>query len=372
MLFNMEESEKKCFLDRTLELANLGWGNTHPNPMVGAVIVEEGEIAAEGYHQLAGSPHAEVEAIRCLGRTPKKGASIFVSLEPCSTTGRTPPCVQAILEAGIKKVYIGATDPNPSHSGRGIEILRQSGAYVEMACEEFQSRATRLNFIFNHNITTGNPLIALKLAESSNGMLAETSGQPSRITENLARSNMMKWRRLFPAICVGAGTVLADNPSLTARLPEGIFCPVRLVLDATLSTFDDTFSSRTLYTDDFFSKTKVITTQTGSNNDIAVKRAEELGIHLFETEQDEHGRINLTSLREILKELEVNALFCEGGAKIATSLLDHCVVDYLFRYRSPKIFDGPNPLKGPKLDNLSITDSISQEFGDDTLLHGFL
>ena len=202
----MEESEKKFFFDRTLELANLGWGNTHPNPMVGAVIVEEGEIAAEGYHQLAGSPHAEVEAIRCLGRIPKKGASIFVSLEPCSTTGRTPPCVHAILEAGIKKVYIGATDPNPYHSGRGIEILRESGVYVEMACEEFQSRATRLNFIFNHNITTGTPLIALKLAESSNGMLAEVSGQPSRITENLARSNMMKWRRLFPAICVGAGT----------------------------------------------------------------------------------------------------------------------------------------------------------------------
>ena len=153
-------------------------------------------------------------------------------------------------------------------------------------------------------------------------MLAEVSGQPSRITENLARLNMMKWRRLFPAICVGAGTVLADNPSLTARLPEEIFCPFRLVLDATLSTFDDTFSSRTLYTDEFFSKTKVITTQTGLNNDMAVKRAEELGIHLFETEQDEHGRINLTSLREILKEFEINALFCEEVLR----LQHHCLI----------------------------------------------
>ena len=368
----MEESEKKFFFDRTLELANLGWGNTHPNPMVGAVIVEEGEIVAEGYHQLAGSAHAEMEAIKNLGRTPKKGASIFVSLEPCSTTGRTPPCVKGILDAEIKKVYIGTTDPNPSHSGRGIEILRQSGVYVEMACEEFQSRATRLNFIFNHNITTGNPLIALKLAESCNGMLAEISGQPSRITEDLARSNMMKWRRLFPAICVGAGTVLADNPNLTARLKEEIFCPVRIVLDATLSTFDDAISSRTIYTDEFFSKTKVITTRTGTNNDIAVKRANELGIHLFEIEQDEYGRIDLTSLGKILQEFELNALFCEGGAKIAQSLLDHCMVDYLFHYRSPKIFDGPDALKAPKLDNLSITDSISQEFGDDTLLHGFL
>ena len=107
----MEESEKKLFFDRTLQLANLGWGNTHPNPMVGAVIVEEGEIVAEGYHQLAGSAHAEMEAIKNLGRTPKKGASIFVSLEPCSTIGRTPPCVKGILDAEIKKVYIGTTIP---------------------------------------------------------------------------------------------------------------------------------------------------------------------------------------------------------------------------------------------------------------------
>ena len=138
----MEESEKKLFLIGLLSSLIWGGGNTHPNPMVGAVIVEEGEIVAEGYHQLAGSAHAEMEAIKNLGRTPKKGASIFVSLEPCSTIGRTPPCVKGILDAEITKVYIGTTDPIPSHSGRGIKILRQSGVYVEMACEEFQSRAT--------------------------------------------------------------------------------------------------------------------------------------------------------------------------------------------------------------------------------------
>ena len=110
--------------------------------------MEDGKIVAEGYHHQAGSPHAEVEAMKSLGRTPKEGASMFVSLEPCSTTGRTPPCVQGILNAGIKRVYIGATDPNPSHAGRGIEILRQSGVYVEMADEEFQSRATRSKFYF--------------------------------------------------------------------------------------------------------------------------------------------------------------------------------------------------------------------------------
>ena len=113
--------------------------------------------------------------------------------------------MQGILNAGIKRVYIGATDPNPAHAGRGIDILRDAGVHVEMANEEFQSRATRLNFIFNHNITSGNALVALKLAESANGMLAEVKGQPSRITEAEARTDMMNWRRLFPAICVGSG-----------------------------------------------------------------------------------------------------------------------------------------------------------------------
>ena len=216
----MNESEKKAFFERTLVLARKGWGNTHPNPMVGALIIEDGKIVAEGYHSQAGSPHAEVEAMKSLGRTPKDMASIFVSLEPCSTTGRTPPCVQGILNAGIKRVYIGATDPNPAHAGRGIDILRDAGVHVEMANEEFQTRATRLNLIFNHNITTGNALVAIKLAESANGMLAEVKGQPSRITAAEARTDMMNWRRLFPAICVGSGTVLADNPTLTARLPK--------------------------------------------------------------------------------------------------------------------------------------------------------
>ena len=147
-------SEKKAFFEQTLVLARKGWGNTHPNPMVGALIVEDGQIVAEGYHPKAGSTHAEVEAIRALDRVPQDGASMFVSLEPCSTTGRTPPCVQGILNAGIKRVYIGATDPNPAHAGRGIDILRDAGVQVEMADEEFQTRATRLNLIFNHNITT--------------------------------------------------------------------------------------------------------------------------------------------------------------------------------------------------------------------------
>ena len=368
----MKEPNKKTFFERTLVLARKGWGYTHPNPMVGALIVEDEKIVAEGHHQKAGSPHAEVEAIKSLGRTPKKNASIFVSLEPCSTTGRTPPCVQAIIKSGIKQVFVGTTDPNPLHAGRGIEMLRESGIQVEMATSEFQSEATRLNFIFNHNITTGHPLISLKLAESSNGMLTEVRGQPSRVTEEQARLNMMTWRRLFPAIALGSGTVLADNPSLTSRLPQKTFCPVRIVFDAKLSTFGDTVSPRDLYTDEFSSKTKVITTSTGLNNKDLVSRANDLGIHLIQAKKDGDGRIDLSDLREFLKEHDLNALYCEGGAKIAESLLNHNLVDYLFRYQSTKLFEGPNALAGPDLDHFEIKDLITQKLGEDILTHGFL
>ena len=368
----MNESEKKAFFEQTLVLAGKGWGNTHPNPMVGALIVENGQIVAEGYHQQAGSPHAEVEAIRALGRLPQDGASMFVSLEPCSTTGRTPPCVEGILNAGIRRVYIGAMDPNPAHAGRGIDILRDAGVHVEMADEEFQTRATRLNFIFNHNITTGNALVALKLAESANGMLAEVKGQPSRITENEARTDMMNWRRLFPAICVGSGTVLADNPTLTARLPEETFCPVRLVLDASLSTLEESVLPRNLYTDEYSAQTKVLTTALGIKNEAAIKKADELGIVLIEVGHDENGRIQLAELSRVLKQLNLNAVYCEGGAGVAQSLFGEDLVDYLFRYQSPKLFSGPDALPGPDLDTLNLREPITAKLGEDRLTHGFL
>ena len=345
---------------------------THPNPMVGAIIVEAGEIVAEGYHQKAGNPHAEVEAFKNLDRKPLPGASMLISLEPCSTTGRTPPCVEAIIGSGIKTVFVGALDPNPAHAGRGLEILREAGVQVEMAKEALQQEASRLNFIFNHNITTGNPLVALKLAESANGMLAEVKGQPSRITEDEARADMMGWRRLFPAICVGSGTVLADNPTLTARLPEETFCPVRLVLDASLSTLEKSVLPRNLYSDEYVSQTTVLTTALGMKNEVAVKKADKLGVTLIEVGHDDTGRIELAELSGVLKELNLNAVYCEGGASMAQSLLGGDLVDYLFRYQSPKLFSGPKALPAPDLDALTIREPITAKLGEDRLTHGFL
>lgn len=368
----MDELNKEALFRRTLELARKGWGNTHPNPMVGAVIVEGGEVTAQGYHRLAGTAHAEIDVLKDLGRSPRPGASMFVSLEPCSTSGRTPPCVDAIISSGIKKVFVATKDPNPKHAGRGVELLRAAGIKVELAGQILQMEATRLNFIFNHNMDKGRPLLALKLAETSNRMLAGAAGKPSRITEDEARTDMMNWRRLFPAIAVGSGTVLADNPSLTARLSEKIFCPARLVIDSSLSTLEESLPIRKLYSDEFAPQTKILTTSKGLENTPAVDFAKRLDITLIEVEGNERGQMKISQISQILQELELNALYCEGGAHLAQSLLEGGLVNYLFRYRSPKVFTGSDALPSPNLDSFSVREPITYQLGVDQLIHGFL
>jgi diaminohydroxyphosphoribosylaminopyrimidine deaminase/5-amino-6-(5-phosphoribosylamino)uracil reductase len=368
----MKESKKNLFFSRTLELAKLGWGTTHPNPMVGALIVEDGEIVAEGAHHFAGGPHAEIEALKNLGRNPAPGASMFVSLEPCSTSGRTPPCTRAISEAGISKVYVATLDPNPLHSGKGLYLLENANIKTELPDERMQKAATRLNFIFNHNMKQSTPLVALKFAESANGMVAEVAGKPSRVTENLARTNLMEWRRLFPAIGVGAGTVLSDDPSLTSRTARENFCPVRLVFDSTLSTFRDSISDRKIYSDEFVKKTQVITTSRGVGNSELLNRANRMGVSIIETSSQKDGRICPRSIPGILGKLNLNALYCEGGPTFAKSLLDAGMVDYYFRYTSPKVFTENQALPAPILKKFALGDPITEKFGEDQLTHGFL
>ena len=357
--------------ERVFSLARKGWGGTHPNPMVGALIVEDGEVVAEGYHQRAGGGHAETLALNALGRKPQENAVLFVSLEPCSTHGRTPPCTGAIVQSGIKRVLVGCLDPNPEHSGRGLKILGNAGIEVTLAPENFQVRFTRLNFIFNHQMITGAPLVALKIAEAANGMVAERAGYPSRVTGTEARADMMNWRRLFPAICVGSGTVLADNPSLTARTGRETWCPIRLVLDSTLVTLSPEVTPRKIYSDQFSDHT-IIVTSSGLKNRLQVQRAEELGVQLVEGESGKEGQLLPQSLRSVLKKLELNSVYCEGGPTLARSLLKAGEIDYLFRYRSPRIFDQPDALAGPEWDQYPLNEPIQQTLAADRLTHGFL
>jgi len=369
---DLEPENVRSLLERSLELARQGWGGTHPNPMVGALVVEHGEIVAEGFHRSAGCAHAEVEALRNLGRKPREGAALFVSLEPCSTSGRTPPCTDAIIDSGIGTVIVGCEDPNPSHAGRGLDLLRAAGIRVETAEDEFARRATRLNFIFNHQVTTGEALVALKIAETSNGMVAEKQGVRSAVTGEDALRDVMKWRRLFPAICVGAGTVACDDPSLTARIEGLAWSPVRIVVDGSLSSFSENLSRRRLYSDEFADRTIVVTSQDEDGKESRLKSAEELGVRLWRTDAGKDGRIPPASLRLLLRELSLNGLYCEGGPQLARSILAEGEADYLFRYRAPKVFDGPDALPGPDLSRHPLQDAIEQTLGEDHLNHGFL
>ena len=203
-----------------LRLARRGYGATSPNPMVGAVLVKNGEIIGRGWHRRAGLPHAEIEALRDAQkhRHNPKGATLYVTLEPCCTQGRTPPCTEAIIAAGIKRVVAGATDPNPRHAGKGFEILKRAG--IEVVHGILAGECARLNEAFNHWILRRTPLVTVKAAMTLDGKIASASGESKWITGEKARAEGMKLRHGSDAILVGINTILADNPSLTARLPK--------------------------------------------------------------------------------------------------------------------------------------------------------
>ncbi|MBN8246720.1 MAG: bifunctional diaminohydroxyphosphoribosylaminopyrimidine deaminase/5-amino-6-(5-phosphoribosylamino)uracil reductase RibD, partial [Verrucomicrobia bacterium] len=221
---------------RALALARRALGETAPNPMVGALLVRRGRVLGEGWHHRAGEPHAEIEALRDATRRGRqvRGATLFVTLEPCSTHGRTPPCTDAILQAGIQRVVVGATDPNPRHAGRGLDLLRAAGIAVETGV--LDTECTTLNEGFNHWIRHQTPWVTLKAAMSLDGRIATRTGESQWITGERARSEGHRLRRCNDAILVGVGTLLADDPSLTARQGARTWPRLRIVLDTRART----------------------------------------------------------------------------------------------------------------------------------------
>ncbi len=212
----MSFREDADWMRRAWTLARCAWGMTSPNPMVGAVLVRDGVSIGEGYHHQAGLPHAEVEALRSVQGS-ADDATMYVTLEPCSTTGRTPPCTRAILDAGVRRVVIGSLDPNPAHAGRGVEILRAGGVDVEYGVEE--ALCADLNRAFFSWITKGKPWVLLKMAMTLDGKIATQSGESKWITGPAARGRVQELRRWADAVMVSAETVRLDRPSLTVREP---------------------------------------------------------------------------------------------------------------------------------------------------------
>ena len=361
------------YLGRALELAQEAWGETHPNPMVGAVIVEGNEIVSEGYHARAGDRHAEIVALENLGRPLRSDAVLYVTLEPCSTSGRTGSCVEAIIEANFRRVMVGTRDPNPVHAGRGLDKLREAGIEVCEIEGPLTDDCLELNLIFNYQIVHNQPLFALKLAVTKDGKIAEQHGKPSVITGKEARADVMRWRRLFPAIAIGAGTVLSDNPSLTARLPNGDWCPRRIILDGKLSSVPETGILPKVYSDNFSKSTLVVTDKASSDTDLRRARLIDEGVTIRELPLDSGGSFSYSTLRNILAHEDLTGVYFEGGAKVAHQMLREKALDYLFWYQSPKIFPNADAVKVPPLTDFPLPEKVqSTKLGEDLLIRGFL
>ncbi len=346
-----------------LKEARKGWGGTHPNPMVGAVIVEGGQVVATGYHKAAGEAHAEVDALRTLGRKPGAGAAMYVTLEPCCTHGRTPPCTRAILESGIRVVRVGALDPNPDVAGKGVALLRDDG--VDVAHGILEEECRDLNMVYNHWITEKSPLVAAKVATTLDGHIATRGGHSQWITSGPAREDVMRWRRLFPAIGVGSETALKDNPQLTSRISgQPVHCGRRFVFDTRLRTAN---AGLRLFGDDFSARTTLVTT----------RETPQPGAWILPA--DKNGRPCLDAFRKQCAQEGITGVFIEGGSGLLASFINFKQLDYLFAYRAPKIL--ADPLAKPAftgmapetLDNaLELYRVKHASLGDDQLMRGFI
>ena len=336
---------------RALELARQAWGRTHPNPMVGAVITESGKVVAEGFHAQAGEPHAEVVALRALGRKPAADAVLHVTLEPCCTHGRTPPCVDAILASGIRTVVVGARDPHPAHAGHGLDLLRAQGvAVVEGVLGE---ECAELNLIFNHWITRASPLLALKVASTLDGKLTLPAGQGRAVTGPESQAYVHRLRRLFPAIAVSADTAIADNPRLTARGDQGEVCPVRFVLDRHFKTAGR--SGLNLFQDAHRSRTIVVGLGSAAKkSDLAWYEAEGIKVWAERCAQE-----------------KIAGVLIEAGPRLASIMLSAGAADYLYAFVAPRTGapEAPSWHDGMALPAGGLRTSL---LGADALYQGYL
>jgi len=321
---------------RALALARRGVGKTSPNPVVGAALVKNGHVIGEGWHKRAGGPHAEVFALRKLTRRagparPTNDLTLYVTLEPCSTWGKTPPCTDAIIAAGVKRVVVAARDPNPKHNGRGLRILRHAGIRVEAGL--LAEEATRLNEVFNKWITTGLPLVIAKAAMSLDGKIATRTGDSKWITSETARREAHKLRASADAIMVGANTVIRDDPQLTLRHGVRGKQPWRVVVDARGRAPIKT----KLFTDVHRKHTIILTTNLSSPR--WRRRLVLLGIDVVIVKQS-GGCMDLRAALRELGKRNVTSVLTEGGGELLGSLFDARLVDKVALFYAPIVVGG--------------------------------
>ncbi len=346
----------RLHLARAIELAGRGVGAVKPNPVVGAVVARNGEMLGEGWHERFGAAHAEVNAIEACGLADLSGATLYVSLEPCCHEGKTPPCTEAIVQAGIGRVVVGSDDPTEKAAGRGLGILRDEGVEVVIADGELATRARLLNQAFRKYARVGRPWVLFKSAMTLDGKVATRAGDSQWISGNASRELAHRWRASVDAVVVGIGTALADDPQLTAR-PEGTpTCPSeqprRVVFDSLARLPSD---SRLLAAAAEIPLTVVVSRAAARADTDALEAA---GVQvLVATGENEPARVR--SALDQLGQLGVASLLLEGGPHLAGAFLDAGEIDEIRLFLAPLLFGGRtarDPLEGEGVE--SIADAV--------------
>jgi diaminohydroxyphosphoribosylaminopyrimidine deaminase/5-amino-6-(5-phosphoribosylamino)uracil reductase len=318
----MTDRQDRVFMARAIQLAERGLYTVKPNPRVGCVLVKDGNILAEGWHVRAGQGHAEVEA---LARTDQaRGATAYVTLEPCSHYGKTPPCAKALIDAGVSRVVAAMPDPNPLVAGRGLQQLRDAG--IEVQCGLLATRAVRLNPGFTKRMQSGMPFITSKLAMSFDGRTAMPSGESKWITSEAARADVQRLRAASCAILTGINTVLADDPSLTARVPEDVVQPLRVILDSKLQM--PLHAKMTQMPGQIL----VVTCSNDAHKTRALRQA---GFEVQCLGDDAQGRVALDETLRFLGSLQINEALVEAGSALNGALLTGGFIDRCIVYMAP-------------------------------------
>ncbi|MEG2000125.1 MAG: bifunctional diaminohydroxyphosphoribosylaminopyrimidine deaminase/5-amino-6-(5-phosphoribosylamino)uracil reductase RibD [Evtepia sp.] len=319
---------KQEYMEYAIILAQQGRGWTSPNPMVGAVIVKNGVIIGSGYHERCGGLHAERNALKACTESPE-GADVYVTLEPCCHTGRTPPCTDALIAAKVRRVIIGSRDPNPKVAGNGAMVLREHGIEVE---EDFMREACdQINPIFFHYITQRMPYVAIKYAMTADGKIATRTGASQWITGEPARAHVHSLRHAYRAILVGSGTLLRDDPLLNCRMEHGRN-PIRVICDARLRIAPESQICRTAGTIE-----TIVATHAPNPEKKAVLEA--LGITVLDIPLLD-GSLHLRVLMEALGQREIDSVLVEGGGAIHGAILQAGLAQKIYCYLAPKIFGG--------------------------------
>ena len=374
------------YMQRAIELAKKGSGFVNPNPAVGAVIVKEGRIIGEGYHHAYGCLHAERDAFANLSEQ-ADGATIYVTLEPCCHHGKQPPCTEAVIENGIKKVVIGSRDPNPLVSGKGCEILREHG--IEVVEDFMREECDELNPAFFHFIQTGSPYVVMKYAMTLDGKIATYTGASKWITGEKAREHVHLTRTRYSAIMAGIGTVIADDPMLNVRLSEkseGLtkeerkyYQPVRIIVDSNLNTpleANVIKSARQQRTVIACGLNSIDDISDNHENDIYLKYKQltEAGAEVICC-PDGTGKVDLIKVTEWMAKQKLDSLFIEGGGCIHEAALKAGIVNHVMAYVAPKLFGGADaktPVEGIGIEQPSESPLLSftkmTKLGDDILL----